>query len=43
MEEVTIIGVDLAKNVFQPHGAAVNGAGRGEILKMTGSRPSRWR
>jgi len=26
MEEVTIIGVDLAKNVFQVHGAAVDGS-----------------
>lgn len=25
MEEVTIIGVDLAKNVFQVHGAAADG------------------
>ena len=25
MEEVTIIGVDLAKNVFQLHGAAADG------------------
>ena len=25
MGEVTIIGVDLAKNVFQVHGAAVDG------------------
>lgn len=26
MEEVTIIGVDLAKNVFQVHGAAADGS-----------------
>lgn len=26
MEEVSIIGLDLAKNVFQAHGAAANGA-----------------
>lgn len=26
MEEVSIIGVDLAKNVFQLHGASVDGA-----------------
>lgn len=26
MEEVTIIGVDLAKNVFQVHGAATDGS-----------------
>jgi transposase len=26
MKEVTIIGVDLAKNVFQLHGAAADGA-----------------
>ncbi len=26
MEEVSIIGVDLAKNVFQLHGAAADGA-----------------
>ena len=25
MEEVSIIGVDLAKNVFQLHGAAADG------------------
>ncbi len=25
MKEVTIIGVDLAKNVFQLHGAAADG------------------
>lgn len=26
MEEVSIIGVDLAKNVFQFHGAAADGS-----------------
>ena len=26
MEEVSIVGVDLAKNVFQMHGAAADGA-----------------
>ncbi len=26
MEEVNIIGVDLAKNVFQLHGASADGA-----------------
>ena len=26
MEEVSIIGVDLAKNVFQLHGAAADGS-----------------
>ncbi|MDP2738196.1 MAG: IS110 family transposase, partial [Pseudorhodobacter sp.] len=26
MKEVTIIGVDLAKNVFQLHGAAADGS-----------------
>lgn len=26
MEEVTIIGIDLAKNVFQLHGAAADGS-----------------
>ena len=26
MEEVTIIGIDLAKNVFQVHGAAADGS-----------------
>ena len=26
MKEVTIIGVDLAKNVFQVHGAAADGS-----------------
>jgi hypothetical protein len=26
MEEVTIIGVDLAKNVFQVHGATADGS-----------------
>ena len=27
MEEATIIGVDLAKNVFQVHGASLTGSG----------------
>ena len=27
MREVTIIGVDVAKNVFQVHGAAADGSG----------------
>ncbi len=27
MEEVSIIGLDLAKNVFQAHGAAADGRG----------------
>jgi hypothetical protein len=26
MEQVTIIGIDLAKRVFQAHGAAANGS-----------------
>lgn len=26
MKEVSLIGVDLAKNVFQPHGAAADGS-----------------
>lgn len=28
MKEISIIGVDLAKNVFQLHGAAADGTGR---------------
>lgn len=26
MEQITIVGLDLAKHVFQVHGAGVNGA-----------------
>jgi transposase len=36
MEEVTIFGVDLAKNVFQLHGAAADGSG---VFRKKLSRP----
>lgn len=36
MGEVTIIGVDLAKNVFQVHGAAADGSG---VCRKKLSRP----
>ena len=36
MKEVTIIGVDLAKNVFQLHGAASNGS---VVFRKKLSRP----
>ena len=36
MKEVTIIGVDLAKNVFQLHGAAADGA---VVFRKKLSRP----
>lgn len=36
MSEVTIIGVDLAKNVFQVHGAAADGS---FIFRKNLSRP----
>src|SRR6056297_3254534 len=36
MEEVTIIGVDLAKNVFQVHGAAADGS---VVFRKKLSRP----
>jgi transposase len=31
MDEVSIVGVDLAKNVFQVHGAATNGLATDEV------------
>lgn len=36
MEEVTILGVDLAKNVFQMHGAAADGS---VVFRKKLSRP----
>ena len=36
MKEVTIIGVDLAKNVFQVHGAAADGS---VVFRKKLSRP----
>lgn len=46
MSEVTIIGLDLAKHVFQAHGAAANGAvvfrrklRRQQVLPFLGSQP----
>ena len=36
MEEVSIIGVDLAKNVFQVHGAAADGS---VVFRKKLSRP----
>jgi transposase len=45
MEEVSIIGVDLAKNVFQLHGAAADGfilfhkkLSRGQVAGLDASR-----
>ena len=32
MEEVSIIGVDLAKNVFQLHGAAADGLASADVV-----------
>lgn len=47
MGEVSIIGVDLAKNVFQVHGAAVDGSvvfrrklRRGQILAFFAEQPA---
>lgn len=47
MEEVSIIGLDLAKNVFQAHGAAPDGSvvfrrklTRGQVLRFFASQPS---
>jgi hypothetical protein len=47
MEEVSIIGLDFAKNVFQAHGAAPDGSvvfrrklTRGQVLKFFASQPS---
>ncbi len=46
MEEVTIIGIDLAKRSFQVHGARADGSvafrrklGRGKLLGLLGSQP----
>ena len=43
MEEVSIIGLDLAKNVFQAHGAGADGSvvfraklSRAQVLKFIG-------
>ena len=45
MEEVSIIGVDLAKNAFQLHGAAADGSilfhkklSRGQVAGLDASR-----
>lgn len=51
MNEVSIIGLDLAKNVFQAHGAGVDGTvvfrrklSRAQLLKfMSGQPPALWR
>jgi transposase len=47
MNEVSIIGLDLAKNVFQAHGAGADGSvvfrrklSRGQLLKFLGEQPS---
>ena len=47
MEEVTIIGVDLAKNVFQLHGAAADGSvvyrkklSRPQFARFMGKHPA---
>ncbi len=46
MSEVTIIGVDLAKRVFQLHGARINGSAayrkklsRGQLLAFVAQQP----
>lgn len=46
MEEVTVIGLDLAKSVFQLHGATATGApvfrkklSRAQVLKFLGEQP----
>ena len=46
MGEVSIIGLDLAKNVFQAHGAEANGSvvfrrklSRAQLLKFLGDQP----
>jgi transposase len=46
MGEVSIIGLDLAKNVFQAHGAAADGAvvfrrklSRAQLLKFIAAQP----
>jgi hypothetical protein len=45
MKEISIIGVDLAKNVFQLHGAAADGSilfhknlSRGQVAGLDASR-----
>ncbi len=47
MKEVSIIGLDLAKNVFQAHGAGKDGSvvfrrklSRAQLLKFLGEQPS---
>ncbi|MEH2545463.1 transposase [Bradyrhizobium sp. AZCC 2262] len=47
MEEISIIGLDLAKNVFQAHGATADGSvvfrrklTRGQVLRFFASQPS---
>lgn len=47
MEEVSIIGLDLAKNVFQAHGAGADGSvvfrrklSRAQLLKFMGEQPA---
>lgn len=46
MEEVSVIGLDLAKNVFQAHGAGADGSvifrrklSRAQLLKFMASQP----
>jgi transposase len=46
MEEVSIIGLDLAKNVFQAHGAGADGSvvfrrklSRAQLLKFLSDQP----
>ena len=50
MKEVSIIGLDLAKNVFQAHGASADGSvvfrrklSRGQLLKFFAEQSSRHR
>lgn len=47
MNEVSMIGLDLAKNVFQAHGAGADGTvmfrhklSRAQLLKFLGDQPS---
>lgn len=49
MGEVSIIGLDLAKNVFQAHGAAADGSvifrrklSRAQLLNFLAAQPPAW-
>ncbi len=50
MSDVTIIGLDLAKRVFQLHGACCDGSvafrkklSRDQLLAFLAMKPARWR